>query len=456
MKLIKTIKKILFGSTFRGFVVSYLIAMFIGALFLKLPLSIQSGQTLSFIDALFISASALSTTGLTPIVVKDVLSPTGQIILLLIIQFGGIGLIMGVALFWFIIGHKITFKQRDMIMVDQNQYTRSGVVRFVRNVLIMIFIIQLTGFILMSSYFILSDTFGVSQALFQALFNTVSLFTNAGFDISPIGSSFSMYRDSYFMLSLSMALMFMGAMGFWPLAEIKMWFDARRKKEKYKFTVFTKLLVSLHAGVWLLSAVALFLLERQSYLANSNMLDSVFVSLFMSLTTRNAGFSTMNVANFNEATTVFFMFLMFLGSSPNSAGGGVRTVTFFVTILAIASFALGKKAVVYKERTIKQETVMKSMVMVIMAFIWVGFITQSILIVEDFSYKQIAFEVLSAFGTTGLSLGITSELSIFSRALLVATMFVGRVSLVSLLLMFKRKGGEKSNIQYPEMDMIVG
>ncbi len=456
MKLIKTIKKILFGSTFRGFVVSYLIAMFIGALFLKLPLSIQSGQTLSFIDALFISASALSTTGLTPIVVKDVLSPTGQIILLLIIQFGGIGLIMGVALFWFIIGHKITFKQRDMIMVDQNQYTRSGVVRFVRNVLIMIFIIQLTGFILMSSYFILSDTFGFSQALFQALFNTVSLFTNAGFDISPIGSSFSMYRDSYFMLSLSMALMFMGAMGFWPLAEIKMWFDARRKKEKYKFTVFTKLLVSLHAGVWLLSAVALFLLERQSYLANSNMLDSVFVSLFMSLTTRNAGFSTMNVANFNEATTVFFMFLMFLGSSPNSAGGGVRTVTFFVTILAIASFALGKKAVVYKERTIKQETVMKSMVMVIMAFIWVGFITQSILIVEDFSYKQIAFEVLSAFGTTGLSLGITSELSIFSRALLVATMFVGRVSLVSLLLMFKRKGGEKSNIQYPEMDMIVG
>ena len=455
MIFLKSLKKIFFGSMIRGFVSSYLFAMLVGALFLRLPFSIQSGQTLSFIDALFISASAISTTGLTPVVVKDVFTPFGHIVLLIIIQFGGIGLIMGVALFWLIIGRKITFRERNMIMIDQNQITRSGVVRFVRNVLLMILLIQGTGFVLMSGYFILTQTFSVGEALFQALFNTISLFTNAGFDISPIGSSFSMYRDDYFLLILGMSLMFLGGVGFWPLAEIKQWFDAKRKKEPYKFTQFTKLLVLLHVGIWVFSALTLFLLEREQFFSQTDTADSIFVVLFMSLTTRNAGFSTMNVADFSEATTLFFMFLMFLGSSPNSAGGGIRTVTMFVTILGIISFARGKQAVVYRERTIKQETVMKALVMVIMAFLYNGLIIQAILIIETLSFKEIAFEVLSAFGTTGLSLGITSELSVISRALLVLTMFVGRVSLISLLLMFKPKGGS-SSVRYPEMDIIVG
>lgn len=127
--------------------------------------------------------------------------------------------------------------------------------RFVRNVLIMILSIQAIVFILMSAYFIISQTFPFGEALFQALFNTVSLFTNAGFDISPVGSSFSMYREAYPLLILSMSLMFLGAMGFWPLAEIKMWIDAKVKKERFRFSLFTKLLVTLHAGVWLFSAL---------------------------------------------------------------------------------------------------------------------------------------------------------------------------------------------------------
>ena len=139
--------------------------------------------------------------------VKDVFTSFGQVVLLIIIQFGGIGLIMGLALFWLIIGRKITFKERNMIMIDQNQITRSGVVRFIRNVLIMIVTIQSIGFILMSGYFVLSDTFPLSEALFQSFFNTISLFTNAGFDISPRGSSFSMFRSDYPLLIIGMALM---------------------------------------------------------------------------------------------------------------------------------------------------------------------------------------------------------------------------------------------------------
>ncbi len=264
-----------------------------------------------------------------------------------------------------------------------------------------------------------------------------------------------MFKDSYFLLVLSMGLMFLGAVGFWPLAEFKMWVDAKLKKEQFKFTVFTKLLVTLHASVWLISALGLFLLERQAYFATSDRIDVLFTTMFMSLTTRNAGFSTMNVGEFSEATSLFLMFLMFLGSSPNSAGGGIRTVTMFVALLSIVSFARGKNAVVYHQRTIKPETVMKSMVMVIMAFVWVSTVILLILIVDNFNYQETAFEVISAFGTTGLSLGITSELSNFSRTLIIATMFVGRVSLVSLLLMFKRKG-ETDTIRYPEIDMIVG
>lgn len=457
MILLKTLKKIFFGTYARGFVTSYFLFLMIGATLLRLPISLQDGQSLSWLDAMFTSASGLSTTGLSTIVVKDVLTRFGQTVLILIIQFGGIGLIMMVALFWLAIRKKISFSERNMIMTDQNQLSRQGVVRFVRNVLIMIFSIEFIGIVIMSGYLIIfTDHFTIGEAIYQSFFNVISLFTNAGFDIAPGGDSFQMYANDYFIQSLAMTLMFLGAVGFWPLYELKGFIMAKFRGESYEFGMFSKMLFMLHLGIWLISALLLFGIEYNGFLADKSFFEGLYYTLFMSLTTRNAGFSTMDVNQFTGTTQAFFAVLMFIGSSPNSAGGGIRTTTLLLTVLGIRAFARGRDAVVMNSRRIKQETVYKSFIVI---FVAAAFIVSTIIILtmtENFPASSIAFEVASAFGTTGLSLGITSSLTTFGRAMIVLVMFVGRVGILALLLMFKPKTKTTGNITYPEIDIIVG
>ncbi len=451
----KKLKKLFFGTYIRGFVVSYFLFLMTGAILLKLPISIQEGESLSWIDAIFVSVSGMSTTGLTTVVVKDVFTIFGQTVLAFILQFGGIGLIMFVSIFWLLARKKISFRERTMIMTDQNQIGRSGIVRFVKNVLIMIVSIEIVGFIIMGSYLYLAGYYDLGSSFFQAFFLTISMFTNAGFDISPNGDSLFMYNTDYFMQSLAMGLMVLGAIGFWPLAELKEWIDAKIKKEKFEFSLFTKILVSMHLGIWLISAASVFVIEYNSYFANKDLLESIYYSLFMSLTTRNAGFATLSMNDMSQTTQIFFGILMFIGSSPNSAGGGIRTTTFLLTILGISSFSKGKDQVVIGNRSVKSETVYKSMMVVIAAGILILTDTLIMSYTEPFTLQEIFFEVTSAFGTTGLSLGITSSLSTIGKIVLIITMFIGRIGILALLLIFK---GDRvsSSVKYPEIDMIVG
>ncbi len=458
----KKIRKFFFGTYIRGFVVSYFLFLMAGATLLKLPLSVREGQTLKWIDAIFVSVSGMSTTGLSTIVVKDVLTPFGQTVLAFILQFGGIGLIMFVATFWLLTRKRISFKERTMIMTDQNQIGRAGIVGFIKNVLIMILSIELAGFVIMTTYlhFLTDyfDTFG--EAAFQSFFLTISMFTNAGFDISPGGDSLMMYArlgsQDYFMQILAMTLMILGAIGFWPLAEFKQWIEAKFKKEKYEFSLFTKILVTMHLGLWLGSAVFTYIIEFNNAFSGMNFMDGLFYSLFMSLTTRNAGFATFNMTDFTSTTQVFFGVLMFIGSSPNSAGGGIRTTTFLLAILYFISFSRGREQVVIKKKSIKLEAVYKSLMVVIGA----GMLIVTALMIMSYSetatLKEIFFEIASAFGTTGLSLGITSGLTIVGKITLIIVMFCGRVGILALLLMFRGNKNKGNSIKYPEMDMIVG
>ncbi len=451
----KKLRKLFFGTYIRGFVVSYFIFLMTGAILLKLPISIQDGQSLSWIDAIFVSVSGMSTTGLTTVVVKDVFTIFGQTVLAFILQFGGIGLIMFVSIFWLLSRKRISFKERTMIMTDQNQIGRSGIVRFVKNVLIMIVSIEIVGFIIMGSYLYLAGYFDLGSSFFQAFFLTISMFTNAGFDISPNGDSLFMYNTDYFMQSLAMTLMVLGAIGFWPLAELKEWIEAKVKKERFEFSLFTKILVSMHLGIWVVSALTVFIVEYNGYFANKDLLESIYYSLFMSLTTRNAGFATLSMNNMSQTIQIFFGILMFIGSSPNSAGGGIRTTTFLLTVLGIFSFSKGKEQIIIGNRSVKSETVYKSMMVVIAAATLIIIDTLIMSYTEPFGFQEIFFEITSAFGTTGLSLGITSSLTTVGKIVLIVTMFIGRIGILALLLIFK---GDRvsSSIKYPEIDMIVG
>lgn len=463
----KKLKKVFFGTYIRGFVVSYFLFLMIGATMLKLPLSIQEGESLAWIDAIFVSVSGMSTTGLSTVSIGQVLTPFGQTVLAFILQFGGIGLIMFFATFWLLTGKRISFRERTMIMTDLNQTGRSGIVGFIRNVLIMIISIEVVGFITMTLYLYFTGTFGFGDSMFQSFFLTISMFTNAGFDITPTlvtdagqvvsSGSLVFYAENqmYFMQILAMTLMILGAIGFWPLSELKQWIQAKLKKEKFTFSLFTKILVSMHLGLWIVSAVMVFVIEYNGFLADKSFIDGVFYSLFMSLTTRNAGFATMNMNSFSDTTQVLFGILMFIGSSPNSAGGGIRTTTFLLTLLAIFAFSRGREQVVINRKAIKADTVYKSIIVVFGAasLILLGLMIMTY--TEPFTVKEIFFEIASAFGTTGLSLGITQQLSVVGKLVLIVIMFVGRIGVLALLLMFKGSRS-KSSLKYPEIDMIVG
>lgn len=457
MRIINRLRKIFFGTYARGFIFSYLFVLLLGASLLKMPFSLQSGVTLTWGDALFTASSALSVTGLTTIVVADVFTLLGQTILLFIIQFGGIGLIMMVAIFWLVVRKKIGFKERNMIMTDQNQISRRGIVKFIRNVIIVIFTVEALAFIIIGSYLYISGYFpDIKEAFFQSFFLTISLFTNAGFDIAPNNDSFQMFAQDYFMQFMGISLIFLGAVGFWALAEFKEKFIAKLKGEKYKFSLFVRVLLIMYIGLWILGAVVIFLVEHDGFLADKGLIESIFYALFMSITTRNAGFSTMDVNEFSSPTQVFLMILMFIGASPNSVGGGIRTTTFLVIILSVRAFALGQDHVILFSRKLKQETIHKSFITLTVASMLVVSYIFVLAVIEPFPTSDIAFEVFSAFGTTGLSMGITSDLHVFSKILLSILMFVGRMGVLALLLMFKPDRKTKGAVKYPETDIIVG
>lgn len=455
-KTMKMVKHAMFGTYARGFIISYLMVMIIGSVLLKLPWSVQEGVDFPWIDAIFTAASALSVTGLTTIVVRDTFTLFGQTVLILIIQFGGIGLIMMIAMFWLVVRKRIGFKQRNMIMTDQNQLSRKGIVRFIRNVIIMIFVIEAIAFVLIASHLYIQGYFPFSEALFQAFFLTISLFTNAGFDIAPANDSYMMFANDYFMQFIGMLLIFLGAVGFWVLAEAKEKIIHRIQGKKYDFSLYVKIVVSMYLGLWILGALAIYGLEYQNFMEDKGFIESVFYALFMSITTRNAGFSTMDVNDFSSSTQVFMMILMFIGASPNSVGGGIRTTTFLVIVLSVFAFARGSNRVIIKGRKIKDETIHKSYVTLVASAALVLGVLFLVSAIEPHSTSVLAFEITSAFGTTGLSLGVTDQLNTISKLVIALLMFIGRMGVLALLLMFRPKAKGRSMIAYPETDLIVG
>lgn len=463
------IKDIFFGTGVRGFITVYALFTLLGALLLELPISVRPGQKLPFIDALFISVSGISTTGLSTVDISQVLTKTGQVILAVILQFGGIGLIMLIAIFWMMMGKKLGFKEQNMIMQDQNQVTMDGVVRLVKNILIILFVIESLAIITFSIYFIVTKADGMAtpfHSIFNAFFLTVSLLTNAGFDIT--GTSLKTYSNDYFVQSLAMFLMFVGGVGFWPLIEIKDFFFKSKKRrvkgKKFRFSTFSKILISSHIIMWVAGAGIMYLIEKSygNFLQDKGFIESVYYCAFMSLSTRNAGFATVDMSRLDPATHMLFIVLMFVGSAPNSAGGGIRTTTIVVIFATIYSYAIGRDQTIVERRSIKQDSVIKAYTIFVSAIMLCFFATFVLLLLErdnplfvDNGLSKALFEVVSAFGTTGLSLGITASLGIDSKMILIITMFIGRIGIITIIYLL-RKNEDQNQIKYPDIDLIIG
>ncbi|HLR80167.1 MAG TPA: TrkH family potassium uptake protein [Bacillota bacterium] len=431
----------------------YFIAVIAATAVLALPAAHQDGADPAFIDVLFTAVSALSVTGLSTLTIADTFNTTGLVMLAIILQLGGVGVMAVGTFIWMIIGKKIGLRERRLIMADQNQTSFAGIVRLVKEILSVILIIELIGFLILGTYF-LQYFPTAKEAYFQGFFGAISATTNGGFDIT--GESLILFKDDYFVQFINMLLIIFGAIGYPVLVEIKEFLFAKGDRQNpFRFTLFTKLTTLTFFALVIAGAVFIMLLDISGFFTGKSWHEVLFYSLFQSVTTRSGGLSTMDVGLLSEPNHLFMSALMFIGASPSSAGGGIRTTTFILVIIFIFTYARGKGNIRLFNREVYEDDLLKAITVTLMAFIFVFTATIVMSIVEPFDLTHILFEVTSAFGTVGLSLGITESLSTFSKIVLMLLMFIGRVGIITFLFMFKdsKKSGK---YHYPKEKIIIG
>lgn len=436
----------------RALVGYYIISILISFLLLCLPPVYKAGIHLSFLDTLFTAVSAVSVTGLTVVDFSETFSVFGLFVLILILQFGGIGVMSVGTFFWLLLGRKIGLKERQLIMVDHNQTNLSGLVNLIKDILKILLLIELLGTIIFGFYF-LNYFPNWKEAFLHGLFASVSATTNAGFDIT--GQSLLPFANDYFVQLINMILIILGAIGFPVLIEVKRFLFPKENDRHFRFSLFTKLTTVTFFALLIVGAVGILVLEWGSAFSGVSWHKSFFYAFFQSVTTRSGGLATIDVNEFSSATLILMSVLMFIGASPNSVGGGIRTTTFALNLLFLYYFTKGNKGIKVFNRELHEEDVAKSLAVTMMAIglVFIAFIVLSI--TENQSLMAIVFEICSAFGTSGLSLGITADLSVVGKIVIMILMFIGRIGLSSFLFMMGGKE-EKVNYHYPKERVIVG
>lgn len=342
-------------------------------------------------------------------------------------------------------------RERQLIMVDTNQYTLAGVVQLIRQIIQIIVAIELIGGAILTLYISrFYDSF--SEALLNGMFMAVSATTNAGFDIT--GSSMKPYFNDYFIQLILMVLIILGAIGFPVLIEVKSYFS--KKVPHFRFSLFTKITTSTFGLLLVFGTLMIWLLESFHSFKGMRWHEQFFTALFHSVSARSAGLTTYDVTNFSDATDIFVSSLMFIGASPSSVGGGIRTTTFAIAILFLINFAKGNDVIHIFKRQIKLVDVFRSYAVILVACVMVMTALLLLLLTEPgVPVVSLLFEITSAFGTCGMSLGITSDLSVAGKLIIMVLMFIGRVGLISFLYTIGGKTN-KTPYHYPKERVIIG
>jgi Trk-type K+ transport system membrane component len=440
-------------STIQLIVVFYLSALIISTLLLLIPWAHRENVYLSFIDALFTSASAVSVTGLSVISVKDTFNNFGIFLLCIILQIGGLGVMSLSTFLWIMIGKKVGLKERQLIMVDQNQTNLSGLVQLAKRIFITIISFEVIGGIILGLRFLKYFDSPLS-AFKHGFFGSISATTNAGFDIT--GTSLIPFYNDYFVQTVIILLMIIGAIGFPVIVEVYEYFLSLKSKRRYHFSLFTKLTTSTFVILTILGGIVIYLLDSYHFFADKSWHAAFFYSLFNSATTKSAGLATMDLNEFTPSNQIFMSVLMFIGGSPSSASGGIRTTTFAIVLLAIFFYARGKGSIKVFRRELHTEDVIKSFIVISTAATLCLVSILILSITEKGTLIQVVFEVMSAFGTNGLSMGLTPLLTTFGKILIILLMFIGRLGIVTCLLILRGKDNSQEKIHYPKEKVTIG
>jgi potassium uptake TrkH family protein len=439
-------------STAQLIVLFYLVAVAISTILICLPITLKSTAEITFIDALFTAVSAISVTGLSTISLRETLSVPGTFIFAFILQIGGIGIMALGTFFWLLIGKRIGLKERKLIMTDQNQSNLSGLVHLIRQILILFVTIELIGAVILGFYFL--NYFPTWQEAFvQGFFASVSATTNAGYDIT--GQSLIPFANDYFVQLINIILLIIGAIGFPVLIEVRQ-FLKYRGEIKFHFSLFTKLTTLTFFLLIIFGTIFIYLFEYNHFFVDKSWHESFFYSFFQSVSSRNGGLATMDINEFTTPTQLFLAIQMFIGASPSSVGGGIRTTTFAIMLLSIYTYAKGNTTIKIFKREIVTDDIIKSYIVITTAMmLCIGAVILLIILEPSISIVALMVEVTSAFGTTGLSMGITPELSTGGKLVIIALMFIGRIGIFSFLFLI-RGNPITEKYHFPKERIIIG
>ncbi len=409
-------------------------AIFIGTLLLATPLAAQ-GEPLSFLDALFTATSAQCVTGLIVVDTGTRLSLFGQSVVLVLIQVGGLG-IMTFSIYLFIYLHLgVSLRGRWLIQETLLHTPVSSWRELIRGVVFMALIIEAAGALLLSFVFV--PEMGWLAGGWCALFHSVSAFCNAGFSL--FSDSLVGYRANPLINATVMTLIILGGIGFLVIREV-LEFSLGRRKKNARMSLHSKMVLITSAFLILYGTIFIGLLEANGALAGMSLSEGFWTSLFQSVTARTAGFNTIDLNTFNVATLFLLIFLMFIGASPGSAGGGVKTTSLALFFCVLYNRLKGTPHNNLFRRTIPGEAVTKALALVMLAIILIGAALFALLIVQSPTisledprgFLRVSFEAVSAFATVGLSLGTTDQLTEPGKVIVILLMFVGRVGLLTV------------------------
>lgn len=439
----------------------FMVAILLGATLLSLPISAKSGEFTNFIDALFTSTSAVCVTGLTTLVTIDHWSLFGQIVIIVLIQFGGLGVVTFATSILLILGKRITLQNRLLIQESYNLENLNGLVKLTIRIMKGTFIVEGIGAIIYMFQFI--PEFGVAKGIWYSVFHSISSFCNAGFDLIS-STGYIRYQSNVLVNLVTMGLIILGGIGF------PVWWDVLHKlhlTQKGKLTprkLFQKL--DLHTKVTITMTILLitggafivFINEHQNpgTLGNLSMFDKVMASFFQSVTFRTAGYYTIPQENLTVSTSLVGIILMFIGGSPSGTAGGIKTVTIAVLLLGAISSIRGKNEIEVFERKILDAYVKKALAVFFFSFTTLMVSTIALSLTMNRDLVDLLFETSSALGTVGLSRALTTELTTAGKIIILITMYLGRIGPISLALALNISKNKSCRVQMPSSKVIVG
>lgn len=431
--------------------ISFIATILIGAFLLLLPLNTKSGH-ISLIDALFTSTSAVCVTGLIVQDTPTYFSTTGQVIIIILIQLGGLGIMTFSTLVLLAAGRKIAIKDRIMIQESFHHRAPRDFRSLIKNIFYFALVIELAGTLSLFLRFL--KDFPVIKSLYYAFFHSISAFCNAGFAL--FSDSFTSYRKDPWVTITLMVLIVCGGLGFLVLQESKHSLFTLLRRKKVSLTLHAKLVLVLTGALIVISFIILFFIERNLSFKGFALGEKILASLFQVITPRTAGFNTIDLTLLTPASIFVLIILMFIGASPGSTGGGVKTSTMGVILAFIKSRITARDSVDIFHRTLPQQLVIRAFTVILLS-LSIIFISSFVLLLNEaeVSMQEALFEVFSAFGTVGLSLGITPKLSVLGKAVLILTMYAGRIGPLALLYAFSRYRAY-GRYEYAEESVMVG